>query len=115
MVNHQSRITFKDYHVCPDSAVQAITTKGILLENGEFIDFAECTANFAAIHGGSGKCVGERDITGANPSFGFYTAPLTTHIIFIPRGLFGRRKALLHFHAMQRKLEAFGFTTYDMT
>lgn len=108
-------ITFEDYHSCTDDSIKLLTAQGILLENGDFIDFAECAANFAALHGGSGRCVGERDITGSNPSFGFYTAPLTTHIFFMPRGLFGQRKALRRFHEMQRKLESFGYTTYDMS
>lgn len=108
-------ITFEDYHVCLDDDVRALTAQGILLENGSFIDFAECAANFAALHGGSGRCVGERDITGSNPSFGFYTSPLTTHIFFMPRGCFGRRSALRRFREMQKQIESFGFTTYDMT
>lgn len=108
-------IAFDDYHAIPDDAIKSLTSQGILLESGDFINFAECAVNFAAIHGGSGKCVGERDITGSNPSFGFYTAPLTTHIFFMPRGLFGRRRALRRFHEMQRLLESFGFSTFDMT
>lgn len=108
-------ITFEDYHVCPDDGIKSLTAQGIQLESGDFIDFAECAANFAALHGGSGKCVGERDITGSNPSFGFYTAPLTTHIFFMPRGLFGRRRALRRFQEMQRQLESFGYSTFDMT
>lgn len=108
-------ITFEDYHACLDDDVRALTAQGILLENGDFIDFAECAANFAALHGGSGRCVGERDITGSNPSFGFYTAPLTTHIFFMARGLFGRRSSLRRFRVMQKQIESFGFTTYDIS
>ena len=108
-------ITFEDYHVCTDDDIKSLTAQGILLANGDFIDFAECAANFAALHGGSGKCVGERDISGSNPSFGFYTAPLTTHIFFMPRGLFGRYQALRRFRALQKQMEALGYTTYDIT
>lgn len=115
MTDSQPLISFEDYHACPDNAIQAITEKGILLENGNFIGFAQCAANFAAQHGGSGTCVGERDITGSNPSFGFYTAPLTTHIFFMPGGIFGRKAALRRFHALQKQIEAFGYTTYDLS
>lgn len=115
MTDTQPLIIFDDYHACLDDSICAVTAQGILLENGDFIDFAVCAANFAALHGGSGSCVGERDITGSNPSFGFYTAPLTTHIFFMPKGLFGRKSAVRRFHEMQRKIESFGYTTYDMT
>ena len=108
-------ITFEDYHACPDNAVTEITPEGIRTESGTFIRFAECAANFAALHGGSGRCVGERDITGSNPSITLYTAPLTTDIIFISRGPLGRSAALRRFHALLKQIEAFGYTTYDAT
>ena len=100
-------ITFEDYHAVPDDAVTEITPEGIRTENGTFIRFADCAANFAALHGGSGRCVGERDATGSNPSIDFYTAPLTTHIIFVPRGLQGHGAAMRRFHALQKQIEAF--------
>ena len=95
-------ITFDGYHACRT-------------ENGAFIRFADCAATFAALHGGSGKCVGERDATGSNPSIDFYTAPLTTHIIFVSRGPLGHGAAMRRFHVLQRQIEAFGYTTYDAT
>ena len=110
-----ANITFEDYHACPDDAITAVTPEGIQTENGTFIRFADCAANFAALHGGSGKCVGERDVTGSNPSIDLYTAPLTTHIIFVSKGLLGRGAAMRRFHALQRQIESFGYTTYDAT
>lgn len=108
-------VTFEDYKACPDAAITEITPDGIRLENGEYIRFADCAANFSSVHGGSGKCVGERDVTGSNPSFGFYTAPLTTHIFFLFKGPLGRRAALRRFRAFQKQIESFGYTTYDIS
>ncbi len=79
------KINFSYYITITENDVLEITLEGIKYTGG-FIDFLECAANFKEAHGSSGKCVGERDITGSNPSFGFYTAPLTTHIFFIPKG-----------------------------
>lgn len=115
MTDSQPLISLADDHACPDSAIQTVTEKGILLKNGDFIDFAQCAANFTALHGGSGTCVGERDITGSSPSFRFYTTPLTTHIFFMPRRIFGRTAALRRFHSLQKQIETFGYTTYDLS
>ena len=108
-------ITFEDYHAITDDGIQSISQKGIVLGNGDFIDFAACAANFSALNGGTGTCVGERDITGTNPAFAFYTAPKTTHVFFLPKGLLGRQDALRRFHDMQKTLLSLGYTTYDIS
>ena len=108
-------ICFEDYHAVPDDAITEITPEGIRTETGAFIRFTDCAANFSALHSGSGRCVGERDATGSNPSIDLYTAPLTTHIIFVSRGPLGHGAAMRRFHALQRQIEAFGYTTYDAT
>lgn len=108
-------IRFDDYHVCTDDDILEITSQGIRLRNGTFIDFTVCAANFAAVHGGSGRCVAERDISGSHPSFGFYTAPLTTHIFFMPKGRLLPDDSHRRFHALQQKIEGFGYTTYDIS
>lgn len=111
-------IRFDDYNAYPDSDIRAVTEAGIELSTGQFIDFARCAANFHTVHGGSGRCVGERDVTGSNPSVAFYTAPLTTHIVFAERGrlreLFGR-SAVDRFHSLCRQIGAAGYTTCDMS
>lgn len=111
-------IRFDEYNAYPDSDIIAVTDEGITLSNGQLLDFAGCAANFRAVHGGSGRCVGERDVTGSSPSIVFYTAPVTTHIVFVSGGklreFFGRNAAD-RFHALCRQIEGFGYTTRDLS
>ena len=85
----------------------------------KFINFRECAYNFQQVHGGKGTCVAERDIIGTNPSFGFYTASKTTHIFFLQKSkikeFFSKRNTLQRFQDLQKQIESFGFTTYDMS
>lgn len=103
-------IRFDDYNAYPDSDIVTVSERGITLSTGHFIDFADCAANFYAVHGGSGKCVGERDV--ADQSIAFYTAPLTTHIVFVGGGWF-RPSAVSRFHGLCRQITDAGYTTYD--
>lgn len=111
-------VTFEDYDAYTEEDIAGISPNGISLSNMKFINFRECAYNFKRIHGGSGKCVAERDMTGSNPSFGFYTAPKPTEIFFLPQSkwkeFFARKTTAQRFHELQKQIESFGFTTYDM-
>ena len=111
-------IGYADYISITDKDILQISNAGISYKGG-FINFRECAYYFEAEHGGSGKCVGERDITGSNPSFIFYTAPLTTHIFFIPRGklaeLFSKPPTYQRFYNLQKQLNRYGYTTRDLS
>lgn len=108
-------IRFDDYNAYPNTDIRAVTKKGILLSTGQFIDYAECAANFYAVHGGSGKCVGGRNVQ--ERTIVFYTAPLTTHLVWVEENkfleFFRRNKAVDDFRAQCRLIEHAGFTTYD--
>ena len=110
-------IRFDDYNAYPESDIVSVTEAGITLSTGQFIDFAQCAANFYGIHGGSGKCVGERDAT--DHSIAFYTAPLTTHIVFVSgsrvREFFRRESAVDRFHKLCNQITDAGYTTCDMS
>lgn len=110
-------IRFDDYNAYPDSDILEVTETGIKLSTGQFIDYAECAANFHAVHGGSGRCVGERDVTGSDPSIVFYTAPLTTHIVFVSGGklreFFKKETAVDRYRALLKHIAGAGYTTYD--
>ena len=112
-------IRFDDYNAYPDSDIRAVTETGILLSTGQFIDYAECAANFHAVHGGSGRCVGERETGGSDCTIAFYTAPLTTHIVFVPkstlREFFRKETAVRRFHQLCRQIADAGYTTKDET
>ena len=110
-------IRFDDYNAYPDSDILEVTETGIMLSTGQFIDYAECAANFHAVHGGSGKCVGERETSVSDSTVAFYTAPLTTHIVFISGGklreFFKKDTAADRFHALLKQIADAGYTTYD--
>ena len=114
-----STVVFDDYDSYTENDIAGISPNGISLKNMRYINFRECAYNFQQIHGGKGTCVAERDITGTNPSFGFYTSPKTTHIFFLPKSkiqeFFSTRNTVQRFHDLQKQIESFGFTMYDMS
>ena len=118
-VSQISKVVFDDYDSYTEGDIAGISANGISLKNMKFINFRECAYNFQQIYGGAGTCVAERDITGTNPSFGFYTAPKTTHIFFLQKSkikeFFSKRNTLHRFQDLQKQIESFGFTTYDMS
>lgn len=110
-------LRFDDYNAYPDSDIREVTEQGIVLSTGQFIDYAQCAANFHSLHGGSGKCVGERNVQ--ERTIIFYTAPLTTHITF-PEGsrlreFFRRENAVRRFHKLCRQINETGYQTKDET
>lgn len=62
---------FGDYEAYTEDEIAEITSKGISLKNGMYIDFSVCAENFKETNPqSSGKCVGEREIS--YWSFTFY-------------------------------------------
>lgn len=110
-------IRFDDYNAYPDSDIQEVTDTGIRLSTGQFIDYAQCAANFHSLHGCSGRCVGERETGASDCTIAFYTAPLTTHIVFPAGGrlreFFGKHGAVHRFHTLCRQITDAGYTTLD--
>ena len=118
--NNLSEIDFSDYISITDTDLVSVDNQGITyktIKGNTFISFAECACNYERLNGGSGKCVGERDVTGSNPSFAFFTAPLTTHIFFLDEGKAKMLKGhfLQRFHNLQNQIIAAGFTTFDLS
>lgn len=119
--NKISEINFSDYISITDKDILNIDSNGIIYKTSkgnEFVNFKECVCNYEHLKGGSGKCVGERDLTGSNPSFVFYTSPLTTHIFFISEGegkeLNAKDNSQQRFHELQNQIISAGFTTFDL-
>lgn len=99
--------------------VAGISPNGIALKTMQFIHFGECARNFYHIHGGSGRCVAERDITAPDPWFGFYTSPKMTRLVFQRQGrlkeFLAKKDTLQRFQELKRQIESFGFTTFDLS
>ena len=109
---------FSDYEAVSEKDIADITQEGIVLKNGIFIDFSVCVENFKKTKPESSEaCVGEREIT--DWSFTFYANPKPVMIQFIPRNKVVEfllpNNTVKRFHAFQRKINGFGYTTYDIT
>ena len=110
-------ITFEDYDTCTDNEVLGINEEGISLTNFRFINFRECEYNFKQSEGGSGKCIGERDIT--DYSFTFYTSPKPIMIVFIEKNKFiefiSKKNTISRFNKLQKQIMKYGYSTRDMS
>ena len=109
-------ISFNRYDCCTENDIIEVASQGITLKTYGFIDFKECAANFYQIEGGSGNCVGGRDIT--DLSFTFYTSPRPIKIIFLKRHSFlvlSNKKARKRFMSFQKQIVDLGYTTWDLS
>ncbi len=110
-------ITFEDYDACTENEIMGISEAGISLKSFRFINFKECAYNFAQTEGGSGKCVGEREIT--DLSFTFYTSPKPIMIKYIEKSkiieFFSRMNTISRFHKLQKKIVEYGYSTMDIS
>lgn len=62
-------ITFEDYDAITENEILSISETGINLKSFRFINFEECAYNFKKTMGGSGKCIGEREIADLSCTF----------------------------------------------
>ncbi len=110
-------ITFEDYETFTENEISGINKDGISLKSFGFINFKECVYNFKQTQGGSGKCVGEREIT--NLSFTFYTSPKPIMIKFIENNKsyeFDKKEnAITRFNELQNQILKHGYSTRDMS
>lgn len=110
-------ITFEDYDCCSEKDIMGISKKGISLNSFRFVNFKECAYNFKQTEGGSGKCIGEREITGL--SFTFYTSPKPITIQFIEKNKFfeiiSKENTISRFHKLQKQILEYGYSTRDMS
>lgn len=108
---------FADYYSFSEDEIVEITKTGISLKNGVFIDFSVCAENFKKANPKSnGKCVGEREIS--DWSFTFYASPKPIMIKFISRSklseFLSTNNTAKRFQSLQRRINDFGYTTYDL-
>ena len=111
---------FSDYEAFTENEILEISSQGIALKNGMFINFAECAAVWANVNSlEESKCVGERDIIDGSFSFTFYTLPKPIMIKFMKKGklaeFFSKNNTRQRFYNLQFKIIECGYKTYDMT
>ena len=116
-ISKTTPITFEYYDTCTENEIVGISKEGISLKTFGFINFKECAYNFKQTEGGSGKCVGEREIT--DLSFTFYTSPKPIMIKFIERNklveFFSKENTESRFHKLQKQILKYGYSTRDMS
>ncbi len=106
--------SFKDFILYTEKDIVAVNKEGILLNDGNLINFRLCAENFKEAHKNSiGKCIAER----IAPTFIFYTKPKPTKLTFLHRNkiieLFSPTRNRVY--ALQRKIEQYGFRTWDLS
>ncbi|MCM1314414.1 MAG: hypothetical protein NC205_05555 [Prevotella sp.] len=96
--------------------VVSISETGILLSGDIDISFQECAGNFHEEYKNSSiNCIGERNISLNPPYFEFYTSSNHIRLIFDYKGIFSESKNRKSFHAMQKYISVYGYTTYDLS
>ena len=110
---------FSDYDTFTEHEITNITHHGILLKNDVLIEFKTCAKNYKEAHSLEEKtlCIGERDIT--DLSFTFYTSPKPIMIKFIEKNkfaeFFSKCNTRQRFHELQKKVNEYGYKTFDMS
>lgn len=95
-------------------SIKEISEKGIILDDGFFLDFELSRINWAKSHNifvDGTYCVADRDITASCPYFEFY---VDNHVVicFNKRIFINRRK---HFRNLRFAIEQMGYKTYDLS
>jgi hypothetical protein len=109
--------SFEDYDAFTDNEILNISETGISLKSFRFINFKECAYNFKITNGGSGQCIGEREIE--DLSFTFYTSPKPVMIKFIPKNrlseFLSKMNTVSRFHKLYKQLIKYGYSTRDLS
>lgn len=94
--------------------IQKVDEKGILLNDGFFIDFVLCRTNWAKKHSilyEESFCIADRDITSDAPYFLFYMNEDV--VIWFGKGFLG--SGTRRFQNLRFMMESVGYTTYDLS
>ena len=105
----------RDSSFFSENDITGISNAGISFATGCFIDFTECACNYKIAKGGSGNCIGDRDIT--NLSFIFYTSPKPVTIRIADKnnliGWISKNNARHRYIKLQKQLADYGYSTFD--
>lgn len=111
-------VSFEDPIVITENDIISIDIAGIKYKNS-YIDFSDCANNYSIINGAESKnCVADRDATG-NPNFNFYTTGRVTQLFFVSKceltELITRKNTYQRFHELNKQIQGFGWSTYDIS
>jgi len=97
--------------------VQEITEAGILFKDGFKLFFEECRNGWAMVNKiqrEESYCVAERDIL-AKPSYYLFFSQDRVKIVFDNKGIREKKKNKNRFQNLQKILNSFGLSSYDMS
>ncbi|MBD5129386.1 MAG: hypothetical protein HDT43_05630 [Ruminococcaceae bacterium] len=93
--------------------IKCVDRDGIKFKNGHVVSYRECMVNFGRKHPGSAyKCIGDRDITADPPYIEIYSVYAHDRILF---DLKSKKDNIANFHKLQRLIQRFGYTTFDLS
>lgn len=99
------------------SDIREITQYGILFTDGYELSFKECNDKWCADHGingGESYCVAIRDSLEKTPYFLFWCKD-KVKVLFDLKGIFNKKKNKSNFAKLQKILNGFGFSSYDLS
>lgn len=110
-------LDFSEYICISEKDIMSVCSTGISYQNG-FINFRECAYNCKQVHGGNGKCIGERDMSGSALSMVFYTSTHATQICFTSKSKFGellsKQTTQQRFYDLQKEITTYGYEIRDL-
>lgn len=96
--------------------IGSVDKDGIRFKNGHVVSYRECMSNFGRKHPGSTyKCIGDRDVTAEPPYIEIYSVYAHDRILFDRRGISAKKDNVANFHKLQKLIEKFGYTTFDLS
>lgn len=104
---------FSNYEAFTENDLLEITSQGIALKNGMYIDFAKCAKHWARMNSSSqSTCVGEREV--GDFSYTFYTEPKAIMIKFMDNCQSPVSSARMRFNDFYGKIKEYGYMTCDV-
>jgi len=95
--------------------IRSIEKDVIRFNDGHSVTWRECVFNFNRLHPGSKyKCVGDRDITSEPPYIELYSVYVHDRILFGDIRL-TQKQNIDNFHRLQKQIQDFGYTTFDLS
>ena len=96
--------------------IHSIGNNVIRFRDGRTVSYRECVSNFSRLHPGSEvKCVGECDITANPPYIELYSVYSHYRILFDRKGLFSKKENLDNFRKLQKQIQDYGYSTFDLS
>lgn len=96
--------------------IHSVDEDGITFGDGHVVLFYECMFNFRRKHpSGIYRCIGDRDVTADPPYIEIYSIYAHDRILFDRKGFSAKKENVANFHKLQKQIQEFGYTTFDLS